>query len=66
MYVETEILEVIPSKSKPDRCVVKIHAQTINQEGEVRQTFESYLLVFLANSVVKGGIFSAQLQTLIN
>jgi acyl dehydratase len=58
LHVETEILEVIPSKSKPDRGVVKIHAKTINQHGETRQTFDSSLLVFRASAGVKGGIFA--------
>jgi acyl dehydratase len=58
LHVETEILEVIPSKSKPDRGVVKIHAKTINQNGETRQTFDSSLLVFRASAGVKGGIFA--------
>ncbi|NRP36836.1 bifunctional aldehyde dehydrogenase/enoyl-CoA hydratase [Marinobacterium sp. xm-d-579] len=58
LHVETEILEVIPSKSKPDRGVVKIHAKTINQHGETRQTFDSSLLVFRASAGVKGGIYA--------
>ncbi|MGB0224563.1 MaoC family dehydratase [Marinobacterium sp. xm-d-530] len=58
LHVETEILEVIPSKSKPDRGVVKIHAKTINQHGETRQTFDSSLLVFRTSAGVKGGIFA--------
>ncbi|WP_211160769.1 MaoC family dehydratase [Marinobacterium sp. LSUCC0821] len=58
LHVETEILEVIPSKSKPDRGVVKIHAKTINQHGETRQTFDSSLLVFRASAGIKGGIFA--------
>ena len=58
LHVETEILEVIPSKSKPDRGVVKIHAKTINQHGQTRQTFDSSLLVFRASAGVKGGIFA--------
>ena len=45
LRLETEILEVRPSKSKPDRGVIRIRNVTTNQEGEVVQTFAASVLV---------------------
>lgn len=39
LRVEQEILEIIPSRSKPDRGMVLIHNKTINQRDEVLQSF---------------------------
>ncbi len=33
LFCETEVLEVKPSKSKPDRGVVKVHTRVLNQDG---------------------------------
>ena len=62
LHVVTEIKEVIPSKSKPDRGIVKIEANTINQHNDVRQFFESNLLVFRRSSGLRGGIFEPKDQ----
>jgi acyl dehydratase len=35
LRLETEILEVRPSRSKPDRGIIRIRNVTTNQEGEV-------------------------------
>ena len=45
LRLETEILEVRPSKSKPDRGVIRIRNVTTNQDGEVVQTFAASVLV---------------------
>jgi acyl dehydratase len=45
LRLETEILEVRPSKSKPDRGVIRIRNVTINQRNEVVQTFVASVLV---------------------
>jgi acyl dehydratase len=37
LHVETEILEVKPSRSKPDRGIVTMRSETRNQRGEVVQ-----------------------------
>ena len=42
---ETEILEVRPSRSKPDRGIIRIRNVTTNQNGEVVQTFLASVLV---------------------
>ena len=45
LRLETEILEVRPSKSKPDRGVIRIRNVTTNQDGLVVQTFVASVLV---------------------
>jgi acyl dehydratase len=37
LHIETEVLEVRTSKSRPDRGLVKLKTLTINQNGEVVQ-----------------------------
>jgi acyl dehydratase len=39
LHVESEVLAVTPSKSKPDRGMVKVRSETKNQNGEAVQTF---------------------------
>lgn len=46
LHLEAEILEIIPSRSKTDRGMVRIHCQTKNQRGEVVQNFIPKLLAF--------------------
>lgn len=45
LRLETEILDVRPSKSKPDRGIIRIRNVTTNQDGEVVQTFVASVLV---------------------
>lgn len=45
LRLETEILDVRPSQSKPDRGVIRIRNVTTNQGGEVVQTFVASVLV---------------------
>jgi len=45
LRVESEILEVTPSRSRPDRGTVKIRNETRNQHGDVVQTFTAKLVV---------------------
>jgi acyl dehydratase len=45
LHVETEVLEVVPSRSKPDRGMVRVRALTINQDGETVQSFTPLLVV---------------------
>ena len=51
LYLQTEILEVRPSKSRPEQGMVKARVTTYKQPGEVVQ-------VFVANLVVKRQILS--------
>lgn len=45
LRLQTEIIEVRPSRSKPDRGVIRIRNVTTNQDGEVVQTFLASVLV---------------------
>jgi acyl dehydratase len=44
--VESEILSVTPSRSRPDRGTATLRSQTINQRGEVVQTLTARLIVW--------------------
>jgi len=45
LRVESEILEVRPSKSRPDQGVIKVRTTTLNQDGEPVQVFVGNLIV---------------------
>ncbi|QDF95276.1 dehydratase [Azoarcus sp. DD4] len=45
LNVESEIVEVTPSRSKPDRGIVTIRSETRNQRGETVQVMTSRLVV---------------------
>jgi acyl dehydratase len=45
LHVETEIVEVRPSKSKPDHGIVRLRNVTRNQRGETVQTMFASALV---------------------
>lgn len=45
LSLETEILDVRTSKSKPDRGIIRIQNVTTNQRGEVVQTFTAFVMV---------------------
>src|SRR3954451_24600530 len=45
LKVETEILDVRKSRSKPDRGIIRIRNLTTNQRGEVVQTFMAFVMV---------------------
>ena len=45
LQVECEVLEVTPSRSKPDRGTVKVRCITQNQHGETVQSFTPRLVV---------------------
>jgi acyl dehydratase len=46
LHVESEVTEVAPSKSKPERGFITLKSETKNQEGEVVQLFIVKLLVW--------------------
>ena len=46
LRVESEILEILPSRSKPDRGVVIVRSVTVNQNGDQVQVLTAKLLVF--------------------
>ena len=45
LHVESEILAVRPSKSRPDQGLVKVRTTTLNQQGEAVQITVGNLLV---------------------
>jgi acyl dehydratase len=45
LHVECEVLEIMPSRSKPDRGTVVVRCFTKNQRGEMVQSFTPTLVV---------------------
>jgi acyl dehydratase len=45
LQVETEVIEIRPSRSRPDRGIVTTRSETRNQRGEVVQVLVSTLIV---------------------
>src|SRR6201995_3676552 len=46
LHVESEILEIVPSRSKPNQAMVKVKSVTLNQNGEAVHMFTSKVVVF--------------------
>lgn len=46
LHVESEILEITPSRSKPNQAIIKVRSTTLNQHGEAVHSFTSKCLVF--------------------
>ena len=46
LQVDSEIIEIIPSQSKPNRAMVRVLCHTRNQRGEVLQRFRPKMVVF--------------------
>jgi acyl dehydratase len=45
LHVESEVVEVIPSRSRPERGMVQMRCETLNQHGDVVQRFTPKLVV---------------------
>jgi acyl dehydratase len=45
LRIESEILEIKPSQSRPDRGVLKVRTTTLNQKGEAVQILVARLIV---------------------
>ena len=45
LRLDTEILDVRASRSKPDRGIIRIRNVTTNQRGEIVQTFTAFVMV---------------------
>ena len=45
LQVESEVLDIVPSRSRPDRGMVTIRSETRNQHGEVLQILTAKLVV---------------------
>lgn len=46
LRVRSEIVQIVPSRSKPDRAIVLLQSETLNKNAEVAQRFVSKLVVF--------------------
>jgi acyl dehydratase len=46
LHVESEVLEITPSNSKPNQAVVRVRSTTLNQKGEAVHEFTSKVLAF--------------------
>ena len=46
LRVESEIVEILPSRSKPNQAIVKVRSTTLNQHGEPVQVFTGKILSF--------------------
>ena len=46
LRMESEILEILPSRSKPNQGVVKVRSTALNQRGEPVYVFTAKVLVF--------------------
>jgi len=46
LTVESEVLAVTPSRSRPERGMITVHSLTRNQRGEVVQDMTTKMLVF--------------------
>jgi len=46
LQVESEIVEIIPSRSKPNQAIVKVRSTTKNQKAEPVQIFTAKILAF--------------------
>jgi acyl dehydratase len=46
LRVESEIVEVIPSRSKPNQGIVRVRNTTLNQNGEPVQVFTAKVMLF--------------------
>jgi acyl dehydratase/ribonuclease HI len=46
LHVDCEILEITPSRSKPNQAIVKVRVVTINQHSEAVQIMTTKILVF--------------------
>ena len=45
LHVESEVLEVRPSKSRPEQGIIKMRSTTLNESGEAVQIFVGNLVV---------------------
>lgn len=46
LHVESEVKEIVPSRSRPDRGMATIVSRTLNQRGDVLQILTARLVVY--------------------
>jgi acyl dehydratase len=54
LRVESEILQILPSRSKPNQGIVTVRNTTLNQNGEPVHMFTARVLVFRREPVASG------------
>jgi acyl dehydratase len=47
LQVESEVIEIVPSRSRPNQAIVKVRSTTTNQNGEPVHMFTAKVLVFM-------------------
>ena len=52
LYAVSEVLELRPSRSKPDRGLVVLKTETLNQHGQVVQSMTGTLLILRSDAVL--------------
>ena len=55
LHVESEVLDVRPSKSRHDQGVIKVRTTTLNQDGQPVQVFVGNLIVLRRSASVGEG-----------
>ena len=50
IHVESEIVTIAPSRSKPERGLVTFRSETINQDGEIVQVFTPKIIAWWRSS----------------
>jgi acyl dehydratase len=45
LRVESQVVEITPSRSRPDRGIIKVRSETLNQRDEVVQVLEARMVV---------------------
>jgi acyl dehydratase len=60
LFAESEVLEVRPSSSKPDRGVVKVHTRVYKQDGTLVAEFKRAVLVPRHPDAVEGASSQAE------
>ncbi len=60
LFAESEVLEVRPSASKPDRGVVKVHTRVYKQDGTLVAEFKRTVLVPRSPDAIEGGASVAE------
>jgi acyl dehydratase len=46
LRVESEIVEIVPSRPKPNQALVKVRSTTLNQDGEPVQVFTAKIMAY--------------------
>ena len=46
LHVESEVVEIVPLRSRPDRGIVTVRSETLNQRNEIVQILTARLVVF--------------------